>query len=114
MSQRGSNGTASPADIAAIAFAPHATLYLSARPRSGFALLPYRPVQRPPLLKIIVYLASAIPVFLFVRSVFFRRSEALKAASSSFNRQVGYLAAGILSILAISVIYFLAQTIFGR
>lgn len=62
------------------------------------------------MLKILLYLASAVPVFLFVKTVFFKRSHALKAASSNFDKQVGYLALAILTILGASVVYFLIHT----
>ena len=58
-----------------------------------------------PVLKFLVFAASAVPVFVFIKSVLFRRSPTLRAASSQFDRQIGYLATGIVTLAVVSVIY---------
>jgi formate-dependent nitrite reductase membrane component NrfD len=66
------------------------------------------------VIKFLVYLGAAIPVFLFVRSVFFRRSTVVKSAASDFNKQIGYLAFGILILAALVLIYMLVHPLFAR
>jgi hypothetical protein len=70
-----------------------------------------RMVLRAAVLKIFIYVASIIPLVLFVRSIIFRRSTRVRAAASAFDRQMGYLAGAIVAIVAISVIVFLARSI---
>ncbi|MDB5595614.1 MAG: hypothetical protein JWM36_2575 [Hyphomicrobiales bacterium] len=59
------------------------------------------------MIKFLVYLGTAIPIFLFIRSVFFRPSTAVKSAASNLNKQIGYLALGILILAALVLIYTL-------
>ncbi len=59
------------------------------------------------VLKILLFLASALPVFLLIKSVLFKRSRGLKAAASNFDRQVGYLSVGIAAVLGVFVIYYI-------
>lgn len=61
------------------------------------------------MIKFLVYLGAAIPVFLFIRSVFFRRSRVLKGAASDFNKHIGYLAFGILILAALVLFATLLQ-----
>lgn len=50
------------------------------------------------IFKIIAFLAAAIPVFLFVRSVFFRRTTRLNEGVKEFKKQAN---------LAVSIFLFL-------
>jgi len=64
------------------------------------------------LIKILLFLVCVLPVALLVRSLVFKRSAGAKAAVSSFNRQVGYLATVIAAILVASTIYHFANAWF--
>ena len=48
---------------------------------------------------------SALPVFLLVKSLMFKRHSGVRLAVSNFNKQVGYLSAGIAIILAVLTLY---------
>ena len=50
--------------------------------------------------KLIAILIAAMPVILFLRTVFFRKSKVLQEASSAFRKQVDYLVWMILSLVA--------------
>ena len=41
--------------------------------------------------KLIAILVAAMPIILFLRTVFFKQSKVMKEASSAFRRQVDYL-----------------------
>ena len=43
------------------------------------------------MIKLIAILVAAMPVILFLRTVFFKQSKVMKEASSAFRRQVDYL-----------------------
>ena len=64
------------------------------------------------MIKALTFLAIAIPVFLFVRTVFFRRSAVVRKAASDFDRQIGYLAWGIVILVAIVAIFTFLQPLF--
>ena len=55
--------------------------------------------------KLIAILIAAMPVILFLRTVFFKQSKVLKEASSAFRRQVDYLVWAILFLVACSLLY---------
>ena len=57
------------------------------------------------MLKIIVFLASVLPIFLLVKSLLFKRKAGPKAAVSNFSKQVGYLATGIGTVLTVTTLY---------
>lgn len=61
------------------------------------------------LLKTLVFLVSALPVFLLVKSLLFKRNAGPKAAVSNFSKQVGYLATGIGTVLVIATLYQLVN-----
>lgn len=61
------------------------------------------------MLKFLVFAASAIPVFIFLKTIFFRRSPTVRAARSAFDRQIGYLATGIVALATVSLVYFFIQ-----
>jgi hypothetical protein len=66
------------------------------------------------VLKFLVFAASAIPVFIFLKTIFFRRSPTVRAARSAFDRQVGYLATGIVTLALLSVVYFFLSNWLSR
>jgi hypothetical protein len=55
--------------------------------------------------KLITILAAAIPVILFLKTVFFGRSKVMQEASSAFRKQVDYLVWGILFLVACALLY---------
>ena len=55
--------------------------------------------------KLITILAAAIPVILFLKTVFFGRSKVMREASSAFRRQVDYLVWGIVFLVACALAY---------
>ena len=55
--------------------------------------------------KLITILVAAIPVILFLKNVFFRRSKVLQEASAAFRRQVDYLVWGILFLVGCALVY---------
>jgi len=57
------------------------------------------------LLKIIAFIAAAIPLFLFVRSVFFRRSTRMNEAFTELKKRVN-LAVTIFLVLIGCVVVF--------
>ena len=56
------------------------------------------------MFKLITIVVAAIPVVLFLRSVF-GRSPAVKQAVSEFRRQVDYLVWVILFAIAVGIVY---------
>lgn len=62
-----------------------ASVWLEGRALASRAYPSYR---RPMLLKIIALLAAAIPLFILLRRVFFRRDTKLGAALREFKKQV--------------------------
>jgi hypothetical protein len=59
------------------------------------------------IFKLIAFIAAAIPIFLFVRSVFFRRSTPINDSLKEFKRH-GNLAVSILLFLIGCVVVFAA------
>ena len=59
------------------------------------------------IFKIIALLAAAIPIFLFVRSVFFRRTTRVNEGLREFKKQAN-LAASIFLFLIVCVVIFAA------
>ena len=57
------------------------------------------------MIKIALFLVSALPVFLLVKSLMFKRHSGVRLSVSNFNKQVGYLSAGIAIILAVLTLY---------
>lgn len=67
--------------------------------------------QRAQMYKLITILAAAIPVILFLKTVFFGRSKVLQEASSAFRRQVDYLVWGILFLVGCALLYSVGSMI---
>jgi hypothetical protein len=59
------------------------------------------------IFKIIAFLAAAIPIFLFVRSVFFRRTTRINESVKEFKKQAN-LAVTIFLFLIMCVVTFAA------
>ena len=55
------------------------------------------------ILKIIAFVAAAIPIFLFVRSVFFRRTTRINEGLREFKKQAN-LAVSIFLVLIVFVV----------
>ena len=63
--------------------------------------------------KLIAILVAAMPVILFLRTVFFKQSKVMKEASSAFRKQVDYLVWMILSLVALALIYSIGTLIYS-
>jgi len=61
--------------------------------------------------KLITILVAAIPIIVFLRTVFFRRSQVLKQASAELRRQIDYLMWAILFIVGCGIVYALVNLI---
>jgi hypothetical protein len=61
--------------------------------------------------KLIAILIAAMPVILFLRTVFFRKSKVIQEASSAFRKQVDYLVWMILSLVAMALVYSIGTLI---
>src|SRR5438034_923119 len=59
------------------------------------------------IFKIIAFLAAAIPIFLFVRSIFFRRTTRINEGFREFKKQAN-LAVSIFLLLIVCVVVFAA------
>jgi len=55
--------------------------------------------------KLITILVAAIPIILFLKTVFLGRSQAMKQATSDLKRQIDYLVWAILFIIACGILY---------
>jgi hypothetical protein len=66
--------------------------------------------------KLIALILAALPVVLFVRSIFIgplRRSPAVSKAVSDFKKNVDYLVWAILIVMTCGVIYSIVKLIMG-
>jgi hypothetical protein len=63
------------------------------------------PVEIARMYKLIALLVAAIPVIMFLKTVFFGRSRVMKQATADFRKQVDYMVWGILFIVACSILY---------
>lgn len=61
--------------------------------------------------KLIAILIAAMPIILFLRTVFFRKSKVIAEASSAFRKQVDYLVWMILFLVACALLYSIATLI---
>jgi hypothetical protein len=61
--------------------------------------------------KLIAILIAAMPIILFLRTVFFKKSKVIQEASSAFRKQVDYLVWMILSLVAIALLYSIGTLI---
>jgi hypothetical protein len=67
--------------------------------------------QRGDMYKLITILVALIPVILFLRTVFFKRSQAVKQASSELRRQIDYLVWAILFLITCGIAYSVVNLI---
>jgi hypothetical protein len=65
------------------------------------------------MLKLITILAAMIPVILFVKNVFFKRSKVLREASAEFRKQVDYLVWGILILIGLGLLYSVGRLVYS-
>jgi hypothetical protein len=61
--------------------------------------------------KLIAILVAAMPVILFLRTVFFKKSKVIQEASSAFRKQVDYLVWMILFLVACALLYSIGTLI---
>jgi hypothetical protein len=61
--------------------------------------------------KLIAILIAAMPVILFLRTVFFKQSKVMKEASAAFRKQVDYLVWTILFLVACALLYSIGTLI---
>ena len=61
--------------------------------------------------KLIAILVAVIPIILFLRTVFFGRSQVMKQASADFRRQVDYMVWAVLFLVACGLVYSIASLI---
>jgi hypothetical protein len=65
------------------------------------------------MLKAITLLAASIPVILFLKNLFFRRSKVLQQASAEFRKQIDYLVWGILILIGFGLLYSVGRLIYS-
>jgi hypothetical protein len=65
------------------------------------------------MLKLITILAASVPVILFLKNVFFRRSKVMQQASAEFRKQIDYLVWGILFLIGCGTVYALGRVIYS-
>jgi hypothetical protein len=63
--------------------------------------------------KLITIIAAAIPVILFVKTVFFGQSKVMKAAVSDFRKQIDYLVWAILIAIGAGVVFSVGKLIYS-
>ena len=63
--------------------------------------------------KLIAILVAAMPVILFLRTVFFKQSKVMKEASAAFRRQVDYLVWTILFLVACALLYSVGMLVYS-
>jgi hypothetical protein len=75
---------------------------------------PKRPGERASsMVKLITILAAAIPIILFVKTVFLGKSKVMREASTAFQKQVDYLVWGILFLVSCALIYSIGTLIYS-
>ena len=65
------------------------------------------------MIKLITILAAAIPVILFVKTVFLGKSKVMREASSAFRKQVDYLVWAILFLVGCALVYSIGTLIYS-
>ena len=63
--------------------------------------------------KLITILVAAIPIILFLRTIFFGRSKAMKLAVSDFRKQIDYLVWVILLAIGCGIVYSVGKLIYS-
>ena len=64
-----------------------------------------------PMYKLIALIVALIPIIVFLRTVFFKRSPVMKQASSDLRRHIDYLVWAILFLVACGIVYSVANLI---
>ena len=62
--------------------------------------------------KLIAIVVAAIPVILFLKTLVFGKSKVMQQASSSFRKQVGYVAWGMVFLVGCAFLYSVAKLIY--
>jgi hypothetical protein len=62
--------------------------------------------------KLIVILVAAIPIVLFLRTIFFGRSKVMRGAASDLRRHIDYLVWAILFLIGCALVYAIAKVIY--
>ena len=62
--------------------------------------------------KLIVFLVAAIPVVLFLRTLF-ARSPKMKKATAELSRHIDYLVWAILAVIGVALVYTIGQIIYS-
>jgi len=57
------------------------------------------------MVKLITILAAAIPIILFLKTVFVGKSKVMREASATFKKQVDYLVWAILFLVGCALLY---------
>jgi hypothetical protein len=65
------------------------------------------------MIKLITILAASIPIILFVKNLFFKKSKVLQQASSEFRKQIDYLVWGILILVGCGIVYSFGRLIYS-
>jgi len=65
------------------------------------------------MLKLITILAASIPLILFLKNLFFRKSKVMQKASAEFRRQIDYLVWGILALVGFGIVYSVGRLIYS-
>ena len=65
------------------------------------------------MLKAITLLAATIPIILFLRNLFFKKSKVLQQASAEFRKQIDYLVWGILFLVGCGIVYSFGRLIYS-
>ena len=63
--------------------------------------------------KLITILVAAISIILFLRTIFFGRSKAMKLAVSDFRKQIDYLVWVILLAIGCGIVYSVGKLIYS-
>jgi hypothetical protein len=59
--------------------------------------------------KLIVFLVAAIPIVLFLRTIFFKRSKVARGAVADLKRHIDYLVWAILFLIGCTLVYAVAK-----
>jgi len=62
--------------------------------------------------KLIVILVAAIPIVLFLRTVFLRRSKVVQGAMADLKKHIDYLVWAILIVIGCAVVYAVGKLIY--
>jgi hypothetical protein len=63
--------------------------------------------------KLITILVAAIPIILFLRTIFSGRLKTMKLAASDFRKQIDYLVSVILLAIGCGIVYSVGQLIYS-